>query len=51
VEKMVQLRWTEPGFFDNAEDEVALLHGIARYHASVYTLDMFSNALMGFIVF
>jgi hypothetical protein len=42
---MGQLRWTEPGFFDNAEDEVALLHGIARYHAFVPVPHWFASTL------
>ncbi|KAG5636119.1 hypothetical protein H0H81_009051 [Sphagnurus paluster] len=33
VKKMNDLQWTEPGFFDTKEDEVALQHAIARYHA------------------
>ena len=35
--KMHDLRWTEPTFFDNEEDEVALQHAIARYHAFVFS--------------
>ncbi|KAF7323286.1 hypothetical protein HMN09_00109400 [Mycena chlorophos] len=31
--KMYDLKWTSPGFFDQAEDEVALQHAITRYHA------------------
>lgn len=37
VAKMHNLRWTEPRFFDNREDEVALQHAIARYHAFVHS--------------
>ncbi|GLB43789.1 putative essential for the formation of DNA replication focal centers [Lyophyllum shimeji] len=33
VKKMHDLQWTEPGFFDTKEDEVALQHAIARYRA------------------
>ena len=33
MKKMFDLHWTEPGYFDNKEDEVALQHAIARYHA------------------
>ncbi|KAG5642977.1 hypothetical protein DXG03_001825 [Asterophora parasitica] len=33
VKKMHDLHWTEPHFFDSQEDEVALQHSIARYHA------------------
>lgn len=32
VKKMYDLLWTQPGFFDRHEDEVALQHSIARYH-------------------
>jgi hypothetical protein len=35
VAKMHDLQWTKPGFFDSAEDEIALQHAIARYHAWV----------------
>ena len=30
---MHDLGWSRVGFFDNSEDEVALKHCIARYHA------------------
>ncbi|KAG6825171.1 hypothetical protein H0H93_001076, partial [Arthromyces matolae] len=33
VKKMHDLQWTQPHFFDSKEDEVALQHSIARYHA------------------
>ncbi|KAF8886970.1 hypothetical protein BD779DRAFT_1470956 [Infundibulicybe gibba] len=33
ITKMHDLGWTEPQFFDHREDEVALQHAIARYHA------------------
>lgn len=33
VEKMHKLRWLEPPFWDKEENELPLLHGIARYHA------------------
>ncbi|KAF7304485.1 hypothetical protein HMN09_00850800 [Mycena chlorophos] len=33
VSKMHQLGWTKPGAFDSHEDEVALWHVVARYHA------------------
>ncbi|KAG6915915.1 hypothetical protein DXG01_009285 [Tephrocybe rancida] len=33
VKKMHDLQWTQPQFFDDKEDEVALQHSIARYHA------------------
>lgn len=31
TQKMYDLRWTEPGFFDSEEDAVVLKHCIARY--------------------
>lgn len=31
--KMYDLGWTERNFFSSPEDEVALQHAIARYHA------------------
>ena len=33
VKKMYDLKWTERDFFWKDEDEVALKHAIARYHA------------------
>lgn len=33
VQKMHDLGWTAPGFFDKIEDEVALKHAVVRYHA------------------
>ena len=33
TDKMHDLGWTRVGFFDSREDEVALKHCIARYHA------------------
>lgn len=35
IGKMYDFGWTEPGYFDTPEDEVVLLHAIARYHAWV----------------
>ena len=35
TEKMHQLGWSQPGFFDGKEDEIALHHCVARYHAYV----------------
>jgi len=35
VEKMRDLHWTEPNYFDEEEHEVVLLYAIARYHALV----------------
>jgi hypothetical protein len=35
VKKLHALRWTEPDFFETSEDEIALQHAIARYHAFV----------------
>ncbi|RDB24427.1 hypothetical protein Hypma_008478 [Hypsizygus marmoreus] len=47
VAKMKNLRWTEHGFFDKKEDEVALKHAIARYHAF---LDLMSSSPASFFV-
>ncbi|KAJ7494422.1 hypothetical protein B0H11DRAFT_1717508 [Mycena galericulata] len=47
VTKMYDLGWTKPGFFDSAEDEVALQHAIARYHAF---LDLMSSSPASFFV-
>ncbi|KAG2747340.1 hypothetical protein P692DRAFT_20935613, partial [Suillus brevipes Sb2] len=33
VKKMADLGWTEPGYFANEQDTVALQHCVARYHA------------------
>ena len=33
IDKMDNYGWTEPGAFDSKEDEVVLVHAIARYHA------------------
>jgi len=35
VRKMYDLGWTSPGYFDSTEDELALHHASARYHAYV----------------
>ena len=35
VDKMHNFGWTEPGYFDDKEDEMVLVHSIARYHAYV----------------
>ncbi|KAJ7042053.1 hypothetical protein C8F04DRAFT_1078148 [Mycena alexandri] len=47
VTKMYDLQWTRPGFFDSTEDEVALQHSIARYHAF---LDLMSSSPASFFV-
>ncbi|KAJ7084822.1 hypothetical protein B0H15DRAFT_847725 [Mycena belliarum] len=47
VAKMYDLQWTQPGFFDSTEDEVALQHAIARYHAF---LDLMSSSPASFFV-
>ncbi|RDB14774.1 hypothetical protein Hypma_016304 [Hypsizygus marmoreus] len=47
VRKMHDLHWTEPNFFDNREDEVALQHAISRYHAF---LDLMAASPMAFLV-
>jgi len=33
TDKMYDLGWSRPGFFDSNEDKVALKHCVARYHA------------------
>ncbi|KAJ7598800.1 hypothetical protein C8J56DRAFT_1092684 [Mycena floridula] len=47
VEKMYNLKWTEPLFFASTEDELALKHGIARYHAF---LDLMASSPGSFFV-
>ncbi|KAG6908350.1 hypothetical protein DXG01_005168 [Tephrocybe rancida] len=47
VKKMHDLQWTQPGFFDSKNDEVALQHSIARYHAF---LDLMSKSNASFYV-
>ncbi|KAJ7706917.1 hypothetical protein B0H17DRAFT_1174849, partial [Mycena rosella] len=47
VKKMYDFQWTQPGFFDSAEDEVALQHAIARYHAF---LDLMSSSHTSFVL-
>ncbi|KAF8076954.1 hypothetical protein FPV67DRAFT_440215 [Lyophyllum atratum] len=47
VTKMHDLHWTEPNFFDTKEDEVALQHAIARYHAF---LDLITTSSVSFHV-
>lgn len=47
VFKMVDLGWTQPGFFDSAEDKVALQHAIARYHAF---MDLMTTSPASFFV-
>jgi hypothetical protein len=42
VHKMHALRWTEPDYFETREDEIALQHAIARYHAFVLEYVSFS---------
>ena len=32
TDKMHNLGWSQPGFFDYSKDEVALMRCIARYH-------------------
>lgn len=36
MEKMHELGWTAPGYFDNPADEIVLKHCIARYHGWVF---------------
>ncbi|KAJ7448314.1 hypothetical protein FB451DRAFT_1053890 [Mycena latifolia] len=47
VAKIHDLQWTRPGFFDNPEDEIALQHAIARYHAF---LDLMASSPASFFV-
>ncbi|KAK0499370.1 hypothetical protein EDD18DRAFT_1460304 [Armillaria luteobubalina] len=47
VDKMCKLGWTEPDFFSSSEDEVALKHCTARYHAF---LDLISSSPACFFV-
>ncbi|KAK0491665.1 hypothetical protein IW261DRAFT_1438902 [Armillaria novae-zelandiae] len=47
VDKMHNLGWTELDFFSSSEDEVALKHCTARYHAF---LDLMSSSPAGFFV-
>ena len=36
VDKMHHFGWTEPGYFDDKDDELVLVHAIARYHGCVH---------------
>ncbi|THH07932.1 hypothetical protein EW146_g9155, partial [Bondarzewia mesenterica] len=47
VEKMQELGWTQPGYFDDPSDERALHHSIVRYHAF---LDLMANSPSEFFV-
>ncbi|KDQ53342.1 hypothetical protein JAAARDRAFT_161844 [Jaapia argillacea MUCL 33604] len=47
VKKMHDIGWTDPDFFNLAEDMVALQHSIARYHAF---LDLMSASPGSFLV-
>ncbi|KAK0243464.1 hypothetical protein EDD85DRAFT_762579 [Armillaria nabsnona] len=47
VDKMHKLGWTEPNFFSSSEDEVALKHCTARYHAF---LNLMSSSPASFFV-
>ncbi|KAK0499368.1 hypothetical protein EDD18DRAFT_1460302 [Armillaria luteobubalina] len=47
VDKMHKLGWTAPDFFSSTEDEVALKHCTARYHAFI---DLMSSSPDGFFV-
>ena len=33
IDKMHNFGWTEPDYFDAPEDELVLMHAVARYHA------------------
>ncbi|KAH6879916.1 hypothetical protein BKA70DRAFT_196508 [Coprinopsis sp. MPI-PUGE-AT-0042] len=47
VDKMHDFGWTRPGFFDSPEDEIALQHALARYHAF---LDLMASSPASFFV-
>ncbi|KAJ3489796.1 hypothetical protein NLJ89_g11494 [Agrocybe chaxingu] len=47
VQKMYDLQWTRPGFFDEPQDEMALHHATARYHAF---LDLMASSPASFFV-
>ncbi|THG99278.1 hypothetical protein EW026_g3040 [Hermanssonia centrifuga] len=47
VDKMHLFGWTEPGYFDDKEDEAVLIHAITRYHAF---LDLMSSSVTSFFV-
>ncbi|KAF8967533.1 hypothetical protein BDZ97DRAFT_1916819 [Flammula alnicola] len=47
VEKMHELGWTHPGFFDGPGDELALQHALSRYHAF---LDLLASSPGSFFV-
>ncbi|KAH6908085.1 hypothetical protein BKA70DRAFT_1562720 [Coprinopsis sp. MPI-PUGE-AT-0042] len=47
VGKMENFGWTRPGFFDKPEDEAALQHALARYHAF---LDLMASSPASFFV-
>ncbi|TCD60359.1 hypothetical protein EIP91_010319 [Steccherinum ochraceum] len=45
VDKMHAFGWTEPKYFDNAVDEVVIVHAVARYHAFLDLLHSVPNSL------
>ncbi|KAF8189720.1 hypothetical protein BJ912DRAFT_1058966 [Pholiota molesta] len=47
VQKMFDFGWTKRGYFDGSEDELALHHALARYHAF---LDLMSSSMGSFFV-
>jgi hypothetical protein len=47
VDKMVEMRWTQPGRFDHTRDLAPLVRSIARYHAF---LDLMSQTPDSFFV-
>lgn len=47
VTKMYNLNWTQPDFFAREDDEIALQHAVARYHAF---LDLLSSSPVSFFV-
>ncbi|GBE89584.1 hypothetical protein SCP_1602470 [Sparassis crispa] len=47
IDKMHEFGWTRPGYFDDEEDELVLVHATARYHAF---LDLMSSSPSSFFV-
>lgn len=45
IDKMHQLKWTTPGYFDSPEDKDVLVHAIIRYHAYVCPLYFFTYGI------
>ncbi|TFY79965.1 hypothetical protein EWM64_g4047 [Hericium alpestre] len=47
VKKMQELGWTKPGYFDDQENSMAIVHAVVRYHAF---LDLMSSSTTSFFV-